>query len=132
MESNTSNRRAFTVAALTAGTLMLSQIGGAQTAGKLLSKKQLADLAAAAKTAADHRKLAEHYRAAAAKHEMEAQEHVELAAKYKANPTISDIKRPGAPDSASHCLTYAEHCRKAAKIMSDMAAMHEEMAKNSK
>jgi hypothetical protein len=132
MESNTSNRRAFTVAALTAGTLMLSQIGSAQTAGKLLSKKQLADLAAAAKTAADHRKLAEHYRAAAAKHEMEAQEHVELAAKYKANPTISDIKRPGAPDSASHCLTYAEHCRKAAKIMSDMAAMHEEMAKNSK
>jgi hypothetical protein len=132
MERTTSNRREFGVAALTAGTLMLSEIANGQSTGKLLSKKQLADLAATGKTAADHRKLADHYRAAAAKHEMEAQEHVELAAKYKANPTISEMKRPGSPDTVSHCLTYAEHCRKAAKTMSDMAAMHEEMAKNSK
>ena len=128
----TTNRRSFNVSAMVAGALMFSQIGGAQSPGKPLTKKQLAVLVATAKTAADHRKLAQHYRAVAAKHEAEAKEHAELAVKYRANPTPSESKRPGAPDTASHCLTYAEHCRKAAKTMSEMAEMHEEMAKNMK
>ena len=132
MERTVTNGRGFTLAALVGGALMLPQSGDAKTAGKTLSKKQLSELVAAAKTAADHRKLAEYYRAAAARHEAEAKEHVELAAKYKANPTISETKRPGAPDTVSHCLTFAEHCRKQAAIMTEMAAMHEEMAKNMK
>ncbi len=132
MENITANRRAFGVSALVGGVLMLSEVGSAQSVGKTLSKKQLADLVATAKTAADHRKLAEHYRAAAAKHEAEAKEHVELAAKYRANPTASESKRPGAPDTSSHCLTFAEHCRKQAALMNEMAAMHDEMAKNAK
>lgn len=131
MESNQPNRRIFATAAL-AAPLLLSQIASGQSSGKMLTKKQLADLVSTAKTAADHRKLAEHYRAAAAMHEAEAQEHVALAAKYKANPNASEVKRPGDPDTAAHCLTYAEHCRKAAKSMSEMAAMHEEMAKKAK
>ncbi len=130
MKQVTTNRRVFAATALVGGALFAPLSSDAQTAGKLLGKKQLADLVASAKTAADHRKLAAHYRAVAAKHEAEATEHAELAAKYKANPTISDMKRPNAPDTASHCLAYAEHCRKAAKTMSEMAAMHEEMAKN--
>ena len=92
----------------------------------------MAELVATAKTAADYRKLTEHYRAAATKHEAEAKEHVDLGAQYRANPTTSESKRPGAPDTASHCLTFAEHCRKQAAIMNEMAAMHEEMAKNLK
>ncbi len=132
MERTITNRRGFTVAALAGGAFMLPQSSTAQTAGKPLSKKQLKDLVATAKTSADHRKLAEHYRAAAAKHEADAKEHVELASKYRANPTASETKRPGAPDTASHCLTFAEHCRKQAAIMTEMAAMHEEMAKNVK
>lgn len=132
MERTVTNRRGFTVVALAGAALMLPQSSNAQATGKTLSKKQLKDLVATAKTAADHRKLAEYYRAAAAKHEAEAKEHVELAAKYRANPTASETKRPGAPDTASHCLTFAEHCRKQAAIMSEMAAMHEEMAKNMK
>lgn len=132
METNTSNRRSFGVVALTGGALMLSRGANGQASGNILIKKQLADLVSTAKTAEDHRKLAAHYRAVAAKHEMEAKEHVALAAKYRANPTASESKRPGAPDTASHCLTYAEHCRKAAKTMSEMAALHEEMAKNMK
>ncbi len=132
MERTATNRRAFTITALVGGALTLPLSGNAQTAGKTLSKKQLSELVATAKTAADHRKLAEHYRAAAAKHEAEAKEHVELAAKYRANPTASETKRPGAPDTASHCMTFAEHCRKQAAIMTEMAAMHEEMAKNMK
>ena len=131
MENKLSNRRGFAIAAL-AAPLMLSPIASAQSSGRSLSKKQLADLVATAKTAADHHKLAEHYRAAAAMHEEEAKEHTALAAKYKANPNASEVKRPGDPDTASHCLTYAEHCRRAAKTMSEMAAMHEEMAKKAK
>ncbi len=131
MERNSTNRRRFAVSVL-AGPLMLAQVASGQPSGKALSKKQLADLVATAKSAADHQKLAEHYRAAAAKHEEEAKEHTALAAKYKANPNASEVKRPGDPDTAAHCLTYAEHCRKAAKSMSEMAAMHEEMAKKAK
>ena len=132
MNKNTLSRRAFGVAALSGGSLMLSLSASGQTADKMLSKKALAALVATAKTAADHRKLAAHYRAAAAQHEAEAKEHTELAAKYKANPTGTEQKHPNAPDTASHCLTYAEHCRKAAKLLSEMAAMHEEMAKSAK
>ena len=132
MEISTTNRRAFTVAALAGGSLMLTQEVRAQSSSKILRKKQLADLVGTAKTAADHGMLAEHYRAAAAKHEMEAQEHVALAAKYKANPNPSEVKMPGSPDTVSHCLTYASHCRNAAKTMKEMPAMHEEMAKNLK
>ncbi len=132
MKQVTTNRRVFAATALVGGALFAPLSSDAQTAGKLLGKKQLADLVASAKTAADHRKLAAHYRAVAAKHEAEATEHAELAAKYKSNPTISDMKRPNAPDTASQWLAYAEHCRKAAKTMSEMAAMHEEMAKNMK
>ena len=129
MERVQTNRRVFAAAALVGGTLMMPPSSDAQTAGRVISKKQLSELVASAKTAADHRKLAEHYRAVASNHEAEATEHAELAAKYKANPTISDIKRPGSPDTAAHCLAYAEHCRKAAKTRNDMAAMHEGMAK---
>ncbi len=126
------NRRLFTAAALVGAASLLPASAEAQTGGKRLSKKELAELVASAKTAADHRKLADHYRAVAAQHEAEAAEHAALAAKYKANPTGNDLKRPGAADTASHCLSYAEHCRKAAKSMSDLAAMHDEMAKHAK
>ena len=132
MEQINSNRRTFTFSALIGGVAMLPKGASAQSSGKMLSYKQLSNLVATAKTAADHRKLAAHYLAAAARHEAEAQEHIELAARYKANPKASESKQPGAPDTASHCLYYAEHCKKAAKMMRHMAAMHEEMAKNSK
>jgi len=65
-----------------------------------LSKKQLAELVASAKTAEDHRKLASHYLAVAERHEAEAREHLDFAAKYRANPTASESKQPGAPNTA--------------------------------
>jgi len=132
MDQINKRRRTFTVSALIGGVTVLSQVASAQSSGQMLSKKQLADLVSTAKTAADHRKLAAHYLAAAAKHEAEAQEHRELAAKYKAHSTLSESKHPGAPDTAAHCITYAEHCKKAAQVMRDMAAMHEETAKKVK
>ena len=131
MEKNIASR-SVTLAVLVSGFAVLSERATAQLPGKTLNKKELADLVARAKTAEDHRRLAAHYRAVAAEHEMEAKEHTELAAKYKANPTSSESKRPGSPDTAAHCLTFAQHCRNAAKTMNEMAAMHEEMAKHAK
>ena len=87
MEGIALNRRAFGVAALVGGSLILSPNGSAQHSSKILSRKQLADLVSTAKTADDHRKLAEHYRAMATQHEVEADEQVELAAKYRAAGT---------------------------------------------
>ena len=58
MERNLTNRRAFTAVALIGGAVLLPQSSNAQTAGKILSKKQLSELVTTAKTAADHRKLA--------------------------------------------------------------------------
>ena len=132
MEKRTlSNRRAFSAALAGVPLLLASSLRG-QSPSAILTKKQLADLVRTAHTAADHQKLAAHYRAAAAKHEMEAQEHEALAKEYKANPHPSEVKMPGSPDTAAHCLTLAGHCRKAAQSMNDMAAMHEAMAKKAK
>ena len=132
MKNTLTDRREFVAVVLAAGSALVAVPAGAQPSGKMLTKKEVSDLAANAKTAEDHRKLAAHYTAVAARHEQEAKEHADLAAKYKSNPTASDVKRPGAPDTASHCLTYAEHCRKAAQSMRELAAMHEEMAKKAK
>ena len=83
MEQKILTRRHVTVAVLMATPLLVSPGANSQTADKALGKKQLADLVATAKTAADHRRLAAHFRTVAAHHEAEAKEHVELAAKYK-------------------------------------------------
>ncbi len=126
------SRRSLAVVGLAGVWVGSDNLAFAQGSGKPLGKKELADLVAKAKSADDHKKLAAHYRAMAAKHEADAKEHTELAAKYKAHPTPNETKRPNAADTASHCLTYAEHCRKAAKSLNDLAAMHEEMAKTAK
>ena len=108
--------------------LIFAGLASAQ-AKDVLKPKEVKALVASARTHADHMKLARHFNAVASKHEAEAKEHEELAAEYRKNPTISEYKRPGAPDTAAHCKYYAEHCRKAAKEMREMAAAHEDMAK---
>ena len=106
-------------------------VAGAEQQKAMLSNKQVRELVAKANSAADHLKLARHYTAMAEKHEAEAKEHVALAAEYRRNPRASEVKRPMAPDTASHCEYYAEHCRKAANEMRAMAKTHEELAKAS-
>jgi hypothetical protein len=51
-------------------------------------------LVVAAKTPADHMKLARHYAAIAEKHEADATEHEALAAEYTRNPRIGSSKHP--------------------------------------
>src|SRR5690349_5957139 len=122
-------RTVTTGIALTVFLLIAASVAPAVEMKGMLKPKEVRALVANAKTPADHMKLARHYSAMAAKHEAEAQEHEALAAEYKRSPSVSEVKRPGAPDTAAHCQYYAEHCRKAAAEMKALAKAHEEMAK---
>ena len=94
----------------------------------LLTSKQVRDLVATAATPDDHMKLSRHFTALAATYDAEAADHRELAAAYRKAPTASETKRPGAPDTASHCERFAQSTASAAKEARAMAAAHERMA----
>lgn len=98
----------------------------------LLKSAEVRALVNNAKTPADHQKLARHFTAMAEKHDAEAKEHDALAVEYAKHPTGQDAKHPMSGQTAEHCKFYAEHCRKAAAEMRALAAMHQEMAKNTK
>jgi len=118
-----------TVSALAVLTIVISagQLLAADSKG-LLSKSELKQLVAKARTAEDHLKLARHYSAKAAEHEAEAQEHEALAAEYRRSPPTPAAKQPMSGRTAEHCEYFAKHCRNAAKELRAMAAMHEEQA----
>ena len=99
---------------------------------KILKKDELKNLVANAKTAEDHQRLADHFTAKSEQLEADAQEHEELAAKYKANPGIHEMKHPGSQQTASHCNTMARNLRAAAKQSRQLAEDHQAMAKAAK
>ena len=94
----------------------------------LLTADQVKELVAHAKTPADHMKLSKHFAALATKYDAEAKEHQALAKAYRSNPTASESKRPGAPDTAVHCDRMGQLALEFAKEARDMAAEHERMA----
>lgn len=97
---------------------------------KTLSKREVTALVAKASTPAEHLKLADYYRIRAEQLEAESAEHAEMAKTYRARPTSSETKRPGATDTASHCQTLSESLAKAAKEARTLFESHAEMAKN--
>jgi hypothetical protein len=110
--------------------VILSVVGTAATSSnKMMSKKEVKALLANASTPADHNRLAEHYLASAEKLDAEAKEHAEMAATYRARPTASEVKRPGAADTARHCELLSEDLAKAAKEARTLAQAHADMAK---
>ena len=95
-----------------------------------LSKKQVKELVANAKTPQDHLKLAAYFNQEAAKLEDEAQQHEELAEIYKSHPAVLGSKSSvPAVGNASHCLNIAKSDREAAREYTEMAASHASMAK---
>ena len=110
---------------------LLVAVSGAQAAApKHLNKKAVAQLIATAKSPADHLQLASYYKAEADRLGAEANEHAEMAKMYRARPTASETKRPGASDTASHCENLAQSLAKAANEARELAASHEQMAKD--
>ncbi len=96
---------------------------------KLLKKDELKHLVATAETVQDHQRLAAHFTAKAEQLDAEAQEHTDLAAQYKAHPTIHEMKHQMSGQTAGHCDYFATSLRKAAQDARKLAADHEEMAK---
>ena len=99
---------------------------------KRLSKKEVKALVINAKSPEDHLRLARYYKAEADKLEVEAKEHDELAAAYRKSMTsqASAMKNPMAPNTAAHCEFFAKSVREAANAAREMAASHEQMAKD--
>jgi hypothetical protein len=111
------------LAILLAGAFLWAADGG------LLGKQELKTLIANAKTAQDHERLAQHFTAKAEELEADAKEHKELAAQYKANPTMHESKHPMSGQTAGHCQYFADDLQKAAQRARQIAADHRAMAK---
>lgn len=89
-----------------------------------LSDAELRKLGTTATTAADHKKLAAHYRAHAIEHEADAKVHDELVkAARKMDQTSGH-----AWELARGADHYAEHSREAAEALRELAAVHDGMA----
>jgi hypothetical protein len=97
--------------------------------GDILNEKELTDLIANAKTPTDHKKIARHYTAYAARNDADAAEHVAEAKAYRKAPTASESKRPAGPDTAVHCDRLADLSREIAKTARELARYHEGMIK---
>jgi hypothetical protein len=96
-----------------------------------LTRQELKTLIASAKTPQDHERIAKHFDAEAVQLDAEATEHKDLAAEYKANPTIQEMKHPMSGQTAGHCQFFADELHKAAQEARQLAADHREMAKES-
>ena len=114
------------LAILASGALLYAAEGG------LINKQELKTLIGSAKTAAEHQRIAKHFDARADELEAESKEHHELAAKYKANPTMHEMKHPMSGETAGHCQFFADDLHKASVRARQMATDHREMAKASK
>jgi hypothetical protein len=98
----------------------------------LLKKAELKNLIANAKTAADHRRIAQHFDAEAAKWEAEANTHEELEQYYRRNPDPTAWRYSRSPRSFEHCDSLVKDLRKAAQESRQLAADHRGIAKEAK
>lgn len=121
------NRRSFLMAPV-ALALSAPAAVSAQESTARLSRKELKDLIANARTAADHQKLAAHFRSEQARHEEERTEHEELRKEYERNSTRDPSKFPTMGD---HRRSLAQSAALSAKQAQAMAAIHEELARKS-
>lgn len=98
---------------------------------RTMSAKQVRELVTNAKTPADHLKLAAYYNGEAIKLDVEAKDHEGLVDLYKKHPAVlgskSNVPMSG---SAMHCTNIATSLRDAAKGERELAAGHEQMAKD--
>lgn len=126
-----SGLKAFAIIAVATAFLVTAETAGA-VEQKHLNKKEVKALISVARTPADHMQLAQYYKAEADKLEAEAKDHDELAAAYRKSSMskVAAMKVPMAPNTAAHCEYFAKSVREAAKAAREMAASHEQMAKD--
>ena len=96
-----------------------------------ISKRALQEMIAGAKSAADHKAIADYYYAEAAKAQAKAVEHDEMAGWYrKAGEGVK--KTPYAPGTINHCERLVNDYKSTAADLTALAKEHEAMAKQAK
>ena len=103
--------------------------GSAPMNGPAMTAKEARTLAATARTAEEHLKLARYFNEQGDQNEAEARGHDEMIEAYRNNPTTRAEKTPGGVGTIAHCEFVAKSNREMAKALREMAATHEEMAR---
>ncbi len=110
-------------------TAVVSVPAGAED--KPMSKSELKDLIANAKTPAAHERIAQYFDAEATRYEADAKEHEEEASDYAAHPSnpANGKDTVYSTDMQSHCSNLGAKLKEAAQEARMLAAGHREMAK---
>jgi hypothetical protein len=91
-----------------------------------LSNKELISLIATAKTPAEHRRIAEYFKAEAQDYLAQSKDHEQMAEAYKKNPVLSNDKFH--LGTVNHCEYLAQHFKEVAAQFQELAEIHEKMA----
>jgi hypothetical protein len=95
-----------------------------------LTAKDVKALIATAKTPEQHLRIANYFRHEAEKYEAEAKDHAEMEEAYRQNPLPKNIGGGSGP--ISHCEILAKSSQEMANTARELAAEHEQMAKEAK
>jgi len=115
--------------------LMLGLLLGATTLTQGVPEKahkKMAKMIETAKTAVDHKAIANHYYAEAAEAKGKAEEHEQMAAAYKKTGFGTVAKTPNAPGTIEHCNSLAKSYKSMAEDLTALAKEHEAVAAKAK
>lgn len=96
-----------------------------------ISKRALQEMIAGAKSASDHKAIADYHHAEAAKAQAKAVEHDEMAGWYRKG-SEGVKKTPYAPGTIDHCERLVNDYKSTAEDLTALAKEHEGLAKQSK
>jgi hypothetical protein len=96
------------------------------------TKTKMIKMIETAKTPADHKAIADHYKAEAARAAAKAAEHEEMADAYKKSGFGTVAKSPNAPGTIEHCNNLAKSYKAMAEDLTALAKEHEAMAAKTK
>jgi hypothetical protein len=91
-----------------------------------LGKRQLNTLIATAKTPAEHRRIAQYYKAKAQDYLAQSKEHEAMVAAYKANSSLSTNKNRAS--TISHREYFVQTFKDLAAKSQELAQLHDQMA----
>jgi hypothetical protein len=125
---NRTSSRIVSFLAVAALAVAMSASAFTQTASaqEKLSQSQINTLVTAAKTPAEHQRIADYYKAEAQNDLAQAGEHQAMIAAYKANPSSKHQA-----SAVAHCANLATSYKEAATKSQQLAQMHQQMATQS-
>jgi len=97
--------------------------------GPILMAREANALIVTAKTPKEHRTLAMYFNQEAGQYEADAKEHEEMIEAYRKTPTPFATETLGGVRTIEHCESLAKSDREMARVLREMAAAHEEMAR---